>query len=361
MTPVEIVRQRLVNSHLAGGTAASAAEVVRRLCAVQSQDYAAATWAVAQRTDGVTQKEMDALLEEGVILRTHVLRPTWHFVLPEDIRWLLRLTAPQVKAAMASTNRTLGLDDRVFAESNAILAGVLRGGGRVVRRELVEAYGQGGIDAGGIRLAHLLMRAELDGVLCSGGLRGRQFTYALLDERIPPTGPVDIEEPLARLATRYLAGHGPARTADLAWWSGLTMRQAQRGIDLAAGSLITMTVDRRDYHRAADAAAAPARTGALVSLVPNYDEYLVGYRDRTLHLGPSAAVPATRLGLLGSSVVLDGHVVGTWRSRLEAGEARVEADLDVPLTLSQRAALQAQTDRYGRFLGRPAALSIPSA
>src|SRR5262245_302167 len=215
--PLDIARTRLRNQRLIGKPFATPEEVVGWLGAVQAQDYAGAKWAVAQRTAGCSDADVEQACRDGRILRTHVLRPTWHLVLPEDIRWMLALSAPRIRAAMAFYDRRLGLTDAVCARSAAALAAALRGGNHLTRGELARVLAAAGIPAAGQRLGHLMVRAEIDGVICSGATRGKQSTYALLDERAPAAKPRGRDDALAELAGRYFASHGPALPQDFAW------------------------------------------------------------------------------------------------------------------------------------------------
>src|SRR6266498_1240353 len=182
---LDILRQRLHNQLLSQTKFIQPSQVVAWLGAVQSQDYAGAKWALAQRTEGLTDAAIEQAFADGEILRTHVLRPTWHFVTPTDIRWMLELTAPRVRAAMAYMDRQLALDKAIFKKSNAALVKALRDSKQLTRSELTSVFQQAHINVDGLRLGHILMHAELDGIVCSGGRRGKQFTYALLDERAP--------------------------------------------------------------------------------------------------------------------------------------------------------------------------------
>ena len=226
---MDILNQRLQGQRLLQPGQATAPEIVRWMGAVQAQDYGGARWAVAQRGQGLTAADIDRALATGAILRTHVLRPTWHLVDAADIRWMLELTAPRVKALAAYGNRQSGLDAATLARSNRVLAAALRG--RQLTRPDVDAeLRRGGVTADAIGLGRLLMAAELDGVICSGALRGKQHTYALLDERVPPSVPFDRDTALGELAARYYASHGPATVRDFAWWSGLAVADATAAI-----------------------------------------------------------------------------------------------------------------------------------
>jgi DNA glycosylase AlkZ-like len=236
MTPLDVAQRRLRNERLVGPAFAAPADVVSWLGAVQSQDYGGAKWAVAQRARGCSDADVEEACDRGDIVRTHVMRPTWHFVTSADARWMLELTAPRVHAANAYYYRQLELDERVFTKSHAALAAALRGGRHLTRVELGHALERAGIRAAGTRLAYVLMRAELDAVICSGPRRGKQFTYALFDERVPASKPLARDQALAELVRRYFASHGPATVQDFAWWSGLTVADGTKGIDLAKAS-----------------------------------------------------------------------------------------------------------------------------
>jgi hypothetical protein len=356
LAALDLARERLTSSRLSGNPLESAQSVVGCLCAVQAQDYPGAKWAIAQRAEGVTDAGIDQLFHDGVIVRTHVLRPTWHIVLPADIRWLLQLTAPRVKAASAYYERALGLESGLFARSNRGIGEALAGGLALTRAEIGDALGRRGIDVDNQRLGHLLMRAELDGIVCSGGLRGRNHTYALLDERVPSAASLEGDAALAELATRYFTSHGPAQVADFAWWSGLTIRQARSAVQLATPALDSAALDGRTYFYT-ELSSRARRRRPLAQLVPNYDEYLVGYADRRAHVAPDVfPAPPTSMDLLANSVVVDGQVVGGWRRTAARGEVVVTTTLRMALSSAQRAGLERACERYGRFLGRPVAL-----
>jgi hypothetical protein len=356
MASIDIAVQRMRSSRLTGNPLPAATDVVRWLCAVQAQDYAGVKWAIAQRTAAVSDAELDRLFNEGAILRTHVLRPTWHVVLPADIRWLLRLTAPRVKAAVAYYDRVLGLDNAAFTRGNVAIGRALQAGGALTRTEIGEVLRRSGLDIDNQRLGHLLMRAELDGVVCSGGLRGRQLTYALLDERAPEAPALDGDAALAELATRYFAGHAPAQVRDFAWWSGLSLRQARTGIEMATPHLDRVMLEGVP-HYSAEAAETPRRGRPLVHLLPNWDEYVVGYADRSAHVTAAAfPAPPTSMALLANSVVINGRIVGGWRRTVARDGVVVRTTLKVDITPAQRTGLERACQRYSRFLDRPVEL-----
>jgi hypothetical protein len=357
---MDSARQRLQNQRLTGAKFASPGEVVQRLGAVQAQDYAGAKWAVGQRMDGATDAALDQAFADGTMLRTHVMRPTWHFVAPADIRWLLALTAPRVNAANAYQYRRLALDDAIFARSNAALIAALHGGIQQTRTELATVLRQAGIATDDLRLGMLMMRAELDAVICSGARRGKQFTYALLDERAPHARTLARDEALAELTRRYFTSHGPATVQDFVWWSGLTMADAKSGLEMVTSQLVQEIVDGRTYWLTASAPIAK-ETSPTVLLLPNYDEYIVGYTDRraALDVPPIEHMDARGNILFHHTIVRDGQVIGTWRRTLTKSAVIVEAASFASLGADEAQALAVAVERYGRFIGLPAVLRAP--
>jgi hypothetical protein len=335
--------------------------------AAQSQDYQGAKWAIAQRTAGdVTDAELDAWFDTGAVLRIHVLRPTWHFVAAEDLRWLLALTAPRNHQASAYQYRQTGLDPDTRARGREVLRRALAGGRALTRVELRRALvsagmGAAGVGAPALRMTYLVMDAELEAVICNGPRRGRQQTYALVDERIPPSRPRERDEALAELATRYVLGHGPAQAIDLAWWSGLTLGDARRGLEAAGAALRREEIDGRVYwvdpdeaQRASDAGGAGAPSGTTFHLLPNYDELLVAFADRSDAMDARLPAPArVAAEILAHVLVRDGLVIGRWRRREAGAGVGLELEPLVPLRPEERARVRAQIDRLRTFLGRP--------
>ena len=333
---------------------------MRWLGAVQSQDYAGAKWALGQRTRGSTEAEVDRLFDDGAILRTHVMRPTWHFVHPEDIGWLVQLTGPRVRLGLAGRYRQLEIDERVIARANAAFTAALEGGRHLTRPELGEVLLAARISPDGQRLPHLLAGAELDGIIASGPRHGKQFTYALLEERAPKAPALERDEAVAELTRRYFRSHGPAQVQDFVWWSGLTVADARAGIGLACAVLEHQVVEGKQYWFGADAGPTFEPAGVVAHLLPNFDEYTVGYRDR------AAAVPADRPiepaffsfgSILSNVVTIGGRVRGAWRRTVKRGGVRVEVRLLDRLAPAEAAAIEEAGHRLGRFIERPVELA----
>lgn len=364
---MDIARQRLHNEHLTGPPLATPADVVAWLGAVQAQDYAGAKWALGQRTRKTCRDaDVEAAFQRGDFLRTHVMRPTWHFVAPADLRWLLKLTAPRVHAISAYYRRKNNLTQATFRRSNRALEKALRDGKHLTRDELGAALATAGIPVKGEPLGHLMMYAELEGVICSGPRRGKQFTYALLEERVPPAPALDRDQALATLARRYFSSHGPATVQDLAWWSGLTVADARLGASAAAPPLAreTNTLDGKEYWYAPEQAAAGTKARSktpIMHLLPNYDEYLIAYASYAPVTDP-AVVSKTTVGdratmLANHIIVRDGKVVGGWRRVATKDAVTIETRLLTPLTREETRALTDAARRFGRFLNCPVNIS----
>ena len=345
------------NLRLSGAPIESPEAVVRWLGAVQSQDYGPAKWSVGHRTVGVDNVALDRLFEEGSILRTHVLRPTWHFVLPEDIRWLLALTGPRVQVTNAHRYRELGLDDTVLMRGTTRVVRALQGGRHLTRKELAAALDSAGIATDGQRLAYILMDAELNGVICSGALRGKQHTYALLDERAPRAKRLARDEALAELTLRYFTSHGPATAKDFRWWSSLTAAEIKRGLEMVTSRLEHRIIDGVSYWFAPSAAHPPPAT-PTVYLLQAYDEYIVGYSESKYVLDVSGAAGALARArpVFNGVVVLDSQVAGYWRRAMKSREVTIEAALHTRFDEGQTRSLHVAADRHGEFLGLTASV-----
>jgi Winged helix DNA-binding domain len=344
MTTAELLGMRLANQHLAHPRLDDPTQLVAHLGAVQAQDYRAAKWALGLRLCDATDAQLDRAFDAGKFLRTHVLRPTWHFVAPADIRWMLALTGPRVKGAMASYTRSIGLDADLVKTAIDVIVRALEGGRSSTRAELRNALLHAGVtipDPG--MLGHIMWQAEVEGVVTSGPLRGKQHTHALLEERVPPAPTLSREEAVGELVWRYFNSHGPALVVDCSWWSGLTVSDVKRGLEMNHARLQRETIGEREYWFAA---RDPEPSDAAVHLLPNYDEFTVAYRQRNLFFD-AARHPTgdSREDVPFADVVLVcGRVLGRWQRR--TGEVRwwVEPSSAILRELAWAA------DRYQGFL-----------
>ncbi len=349
-----IVRRRLRAQRLAGDRLATPAGVVAWSGAVQAQEVDEALWSVGLRARDCRAADVVAAWDRGEIVRTHVLRPTWHFVAAADLRWLLRLTGPRVLAKLAGRHRELGLDAATLHRARAALTGALADRRPRTRPQLGEVLEAAGIDTAGQRIAHIVMEAELRGTLCSGPRAGRRHTYVLLDERVPAAPERSRDDDVAELAARYFTSHGPATPRDFAWWSGLTVADATAGVAAAGDRLESIRAAGARWIAgppAADPPRAPHPPQAL--LLGTYDELLVAYRD--LRFVSADGHPGDALRR--RPVVLDGRTVGGWTRTLRRRAIELEVVLDAALATDDLAALHAATDRFGTFFELPARLA----
>lgn len=326
-------------------------EAVRWLTALQAQEFSLAKWSIAQRTRGATRADVEQALADGVIVRTHLLRPTWHFVLGEDIRWLLKVTAPRVHALNAYYYRQHELDTKLFAKSSAVIAKALQGGAQLTRRELAAALERARIRASGPRLAYIVMRAELDAVLCSGAMRGKQHTYALLDERVPNAKTLEHDAALAELTKRFFTSRGPATLNDFLRWSSLTASEGRAGLALVGSDLENHNVDGMTYWFGPGSVARKRPSKPVVDLVQGYDEIFMSYRgsrDDSLRTGAAPFYHA---------VLLDGRLAGHWKPTTQGKTIRIEMALNRALGSAEKKALAAAVDAYGEFAGEPVLLT----
>lgn len=355
-----IAVQRLHHQRLLRTQFQAPSEVVAWMGAVQAQEYAFAKWALGLRMVNAMDAVVEQAFNEGTILRTHLMRPTWHFVTPADIRWMLELTGPRVNAFNAFKYRQLELDDALFKRSQAAIIKALQGGQQLTRAELREVLQRAGIATTGItpgsehRTSHILMRAELDGVICSGPRRGKQFTYMLLEERAPHAKTLPRDEALAELIRRYFASHGPATMRDFAWWSGLTMADVKAGLAMLDSRLSQEMIDGQTYWFSS--ATPPVHDKTITAhLLPVLDEYTVAYKDRSAVLDTryTKQIGSWNEILIDHAITVNGQVVGMWQRTLKKDAVVVTFNPFTTLAVAEQQAVAAAARRYGDFLGMP--------
>jgi hypothetical protein len=348
-TASAVLRRRLATQGLVTHRSNRATNVVRRLACVQSQEWAHAFWSLGRRTVGRTYAEVRAEFDAGSFLRTHILRPTWHFVAAEDLGWITEVTAPRVHQLNGTIYRQYRLDQRRRDAATAAIVEALAGGRYQTRAELGRLLG-----AEGVALAYLVMNAELEGVICSGPIRGAaQHTYALVSERVTAPARGDAVE----LARRFFVGHGPASVRDLARWASLTTSQAAEATEAAASQLASMTVDDEVLWLAAEDADRPldrSPYGAL--LLPLYDELTLSYPRINFPLAERHPHPPGVDQFVGNVVVAEVNV-GTWRRTVRGRKVMLE----VALAEGSRSAypeVAAAASEFARFLNKELELSV---
>ena len=353
----------MVNQGLVRANFFRPVEVVGWLGALQSQDFEGAKWALAQRAQGLNHADIQAAYDQGDILRLHLMRPTWHFADPADVRWILGLTAQRLNRKMSSYDRRLELDDSVYARSNAVIRAALEGGKQLTRQELAVELRKAGIEPGSVqRLAHLMMRAEQDGIICSGARRGKQYPYALLDERVTVSHKFEGEAALAELTRRYFQSHGPATLNDFCWWSGLTVSDARVGMALQQAPFEQAVMDGKTYYYNGEVNLSGWHS-PMVYLLPNYDESVGSYKDHSISVDPRYwgnwdADYAASFRIYSHHLLVDGLIVGQWRRSV--GKDRLEIGLKLFGKLAERefSAVEEAATRYGQFLGLTSVVKV---
>jgi hypothetical protein len=358
VSDLDIARWRLRSQHLVSPHAGSAREVVGSLLAVQAENPSQAAWAVASRTQVPDQADLATLLDDGAVLRTHVLRPTWHFVRAEDVGWLLHLTGPRIRRLTGQQLRTAhGLDERSIDEAVAAVTEALASRGQLTRAQLTDELRGRGIAASGQLLMILLAHAELDGLICSGRVTNGEHTYALMSARVPTPRRLDRTEALAEIALRYFTGHGPATERDLAYWATLSLTDVRIGLDQVRDQLDSFHHDGRTFwHRSGDAPGGPQEpAGHLLQVL---DETYRGYQDSRWVLDAAGDVPRGRETAVGMALV-DAQLVASMRRTIAHDHVRFDLRPYRALTPAQIEALDQAARRYGQYLRLRARLTLP--
>lgn len=340
---------RLHNQHLLTKTVTTPEGLVRHMGAMQAQDYAMVKWAIGCRQVGATERDVEKAMDEGKIIRTHLLRPTWHVVAAEDLRWILTLTAPHIRRTMATYDRQMGLDEKLYKRALNLLEKELSDGMPHTRRELMAVLEKAKILTNENRSSHIMMQAELRGLACSGPRREKQSTYMLLDARVSDGKKFSREEALVELASRYFTARGPATVADFSWWSGLSVIDCKQAVEMLGSAINKESIGDRVYYYREELTIAPQPT---LHLLGSYDEFLIAYSDRTASLEPKHSGRAlTTNGIFRPVIVRDGTVIGLWTRKQGPKGVRLDFKFFKTKDRLSRKAMGGVIGEYERFLG----------
>jgi hypothetical protein len=318
---------------------------------MQAQDYLGTLWAIGLRLPTATEKDVELAMAERTIIRTWPLRSTLHFVAAADVHWLLELTAPRIVSTASLRFERYGLDTVVLARIRKVLVKALGGSQQLTRDEIYAVLERSGISVEGQRGYHILWRMGVERIICFGARRGKQATFTLLEEWAPRHRKLDRDAALAELAWRYFKGHGPATLQDFVWWSGLKVSDAKAGLAMVSSRLESLTVGEKIYWMSSEMPSLN-RLAPIVCVLPGFDEYLLGYRDRSASLDPAHAqkVQAGSNGMFLGTIIVNGRVVGTWRRELGRKAASVITNFFRRPTREEAGALEAAIGRYCEFL-----------
>lgn len=347
-----IANLRMINQQIAGSKFLSAKELVSWMGAMQAQDFAMAKWAIGLRLPGSTEKDIETAIDNGEIIRTHLLRPTWHLVSSDDIYWMLRLTAPHIKSSMKSRDKQLGLDEKVYSKSNAILIDALQNNNHLTREELVVRLNEANIETSDNRAAHIMMQAELEGIICSGITKKKKQTYALLSERVKEEKVLSREEALNKLANTYFKSHGPATLKDFSWWSGLPAADSRKALELAKSGFISETIEGETYWFTITETDA-LKMEKSVYILPAFDEFIISYKDRTstLHLDHHSKAVSSN-GIFRPVIVVNGQVEGIWKRSPVKNKFLLETGFFNPEARISQKLVEEAVSSFGNFLNK---------
>lgn len=345
---------RLYNQRISRTGLETPGQVVARLGGLQGQDYSGAKWSIGLRLPNATDTSVEHAINERKIVRTWPMRGTLHFVAASDVRWILALTSPGNIAGSARRRQNLELDDKTLARCRDVFFKVLHGGKQKTRDEMHAALEGAGISTAGQRGYHILWNSALHGLICFAAVSGKEQTFALLDEWVAPSQGKTRDEALAELALRYFTSRGPATIQDFIWWSGLSAGEARSGFESIKSRLRQEAVNRQTYWMSPDI-AAPKNVPSAFAL-PGFDEYLLGYKDRSAVLDAAHAgkVCPGGNGMFASTIVVNGRVVGIWKRTIRKSVVEITATPFSALNKDERRAFNEAAGRYAEFIGLPA-------
>jgi hypothetical protein len=354
MTLTDIANLRLWSQQIAASKCKTVKDVIAWMGAMQAQDHSMAKWALGVRCPAATIAKVETALDKGAILRTHLLRPTWHLVSADDIYWLLELTAPYLLAGQKSRHKELELPETIFKKSNRIIEKALSAGRHLLREEILTELQQAKISTDENRSSYLLFRAELDGIICSGKTRDGKQTYALLAERVPNKRTLKREEALATLAERYFTSRGPATLKDFINWSGLSITDAKRALEMVKARFLQETLNG-DTYWFSSAVAQQVHGDPAVHLLPGFDEFIIGYKDRTASLPQAHTKTIINVnGIFRPTLVVNGQVKGQWARTLADDTVGIAVTLFPDSSPPAKKLLAQAAEQLGRFYGRKA-------
>ncbi len=326
MNQSQIPLVRLINQRIAGAKHKSVSDVVSYMGAMQAQDFNMAKWAAGLRANKSSEKDVEAAIDNAEMIRTHLLRPTWHFVSPKDIYWMLDLTAGKIISSFNSRHNAMGLTKSVLNKGCRVIEKALAGGNHLTREELISELKKAKIAIFENRASHIFGWAEYHGIACSGRIKNGKPTFALLEERVPHKNILMKEESLAMLAKKYFESRGPATLDDFSWWSGLTIKDCRQAAELIKADFISEKIGGQNYLYSNSFSVSKTDDDS-VFLLPAFDEFLISYKDR------SASLPREQYqksisnnGIFRPMIVANGRIIGVWKFVNQKGRKIIETD-----------------------------------
>ena len=353
MKLTDVARLRLMNQQIVGTKFSSAKKLVEWMGAAQAQDFNMAKWAVGLRLQSSTEISVEKEFNEGKIIRTHILRPTWHFVSADDVHWMLQLTAPRVKASLKSRHKNLEVNEKLLSKTNSLIEKKLSKQKYATREELADEFMKANIKPDNNRLSHFMLCAELDGIICSGILNGNKQTYTLFHKRVSLNKSFDKKKALAALATKYFLSHAPATLQDFIWWSGLTVAEAKRAVALIKKDCIEEIIINQQIYFMPVNFSVPKNIKTSVFLLPAFDEFIISYKDRTATISSEHHQKAiTRGGMFCPVIIIDGQATGTWKRAIKKDMVKIETNFFRKHNQAELELIEKAADRFAFFLNK---------
>ncbi len=349
---IDIAKLRLQNQQIAFPGFTNVKEIVNRMGAMQAQDFAMAKWAIGVRMPVSTERIIEEAFNNGDILRTHLLRPTWHIVSADDIYWILNLTAHRIKNSLKPRNNRLGLSTKVLSKSNLIIEKALLENGQLTREEQVERLNAAKISTDENRASHIFLNAELEGIICSGAIKKGKPTYALLENRVPIKKYFSRDESLTMLAKKYFSSRSPATIRDFTWWSGLSTKDVRIAVENIKQDFTTVSLRNQNYLVDNNCRINVNGKGSVFPLAA-FDEFIISYSDRNDVL-PSENVGKAIMknGMFKATIVVDGQVAGIWHRTIKKENVIIEAGYFQKINKTNLMKIEKAFIPYGKFLNK---------
>lgn len=348
----DVPKLRLISQHIGIRSFKTAQEIVERMGGMQAQDFEMAEWALGVRLQDSTEKLIKSAIDNGEIIRIHLMRPTWHFVSSSDIYWMLELTAPQIKSALRYRNKELELNEKILGKCNKIIETALLSGGNLTREELVGVLNKNKIKTENNRASHIFLNAELDGLMCSGRIKNGKQTYALLNKRVPEVKTLKRDDAIGKLAVKYFLSRGPASLEDFVWWSGLPVKDARKGLEMVKHRLAALEINSKKYWLP-DSFEEPASHKNHVYILPAFDEFILSYKDRGAIIDMNNRKNAvSNNGVFRPVILVNGKISGVWKRKKKNGEIIIETELFDKGKKLPETSIKKLFGYYGRFIGK---------
>jgi len=357
MTQNDVANTRLISQQINATKFKTAKGIVDWMGAMQAQDFNMAKWAIGLRLKNTTEQNIDAAINSGEIIRTHLLRPTWHFVSSDDIYWILELTAPRIKNFMKGRNISLGLSPDVLKKANKLTEKLLAANKSLTRKELIKELNKSKIETDNNRASHILLNAELEGIICSGKMNEKQTTYALLNERVEKPRPLKKEEALFKLASKYFKSHCPATLQDFVWWSGLSISDSKTALELIKSDFMSQKINTQEYWFP-NSFSVPKKFKESIFLLPAFDEFLISYKDRSAAIILEHQKKAfSNNGIFWPVIIINGKAVGVWKREIKKDKIIIETNFFYQQNKDEKQ-IQKAAEKFGYFLNHKAEIIL---